>query len=116
MNKKEKAVPNAAVVNVREDMWMISDSYLSAAFHMVAEQFIADDVTTYVSRNEFIERAEYVLRQHCPIVYSYYFDWAGLKVLPSGSVDVLLEIIRKQRPLFLQGSDKPHAGIILPNS
>lgn len=90
---------------VRKDLWWITDAVLNASFMIVAQQFIHDDEYQPESREAFAERATYILRQLCPITYSYFFQQAKVETLPYGAVEVLLEMIRAQRPLFLGGAE-----------
>src|SRR5690606_2743301 len=99
MAKGKESAPD----EVRKDLWFVTDVYLEASVRMVAEQFINEENVVYDDRAHFIARATYVLRQHCPLTYSYYFEHARVEVLPAGTVDVLLEIIREQKPDFLPG-------------
>jgi hypothetical protein len=100
---KNKNVDRGEVVETRADMAYITDVYLTATCHMVASQFICSD-TTYESREDFKAKATYVLRQHCPIAYSYYFEQAGLETLPEGTVGIILNMVKAIKPDFLLGS------------
>lgn len=85
----------------RQDTWWITEEYLSLACHLVASQFIEeDDKPEYPSFTAFAERAAYLMRNHCPIAYSYFFQAGGTEVLPSGTLSIILDIIIKKRPLF----------------
>lgn len=90
---------------IREELSYISGEYLSAASSMVAWQFI-DTPPEEAPDNliNFATRCADLMRFHCPIAYSYFFqnntqDWP----LPVGTLDVVLKNIRKERPLFLGG-------------
>lgn len=92
----------------RRDTWWISAEYLSAAIAMVATQFI-DDMDTHYGKDDevkFLDRAEYVLRQHCPIAYAYFMQSIpSERVLPESTAQILLQRIWEQRPDFLGGPD-----------
>lgn len=92
----------------RRDTWWISAEYLSAAITMVAFQFIDDTETHYGKddKEKFLDRAEYVLRQHCPVAYSYFMQSVpSERALPEGVAQILLQRIWEQRPDFLGGPD-----------
>ena len=96
---------------VREEMVYISGEYLSAACQMVAWQFL-DNPKEPVNKEEFRERAEQLMRQHCPVAYAFFFDnYQSGYVLPPGTLDIILSHIRQHNPKFLGG--KPNGGIIL---
>jgi len=93
----------------RDDLWWITDEYLTYGCFMVAQQFIHEEGVEYISIDAFVERATYILRQHCPIVYSFIFTHSGAERLPTGTVNIILNMIRQKRPLFMHGvigSDK----------
>lgn len=96
---------------VREDIHYITGEYLSAAANMVAWQFIEDDAE-YETKEDFKLRLTHVFRQHCPVAYSYFFQFSpGEDVLPDGTAQIVLDIIRTKKPTFLGGKI---SGIILP--
>lgn len=110
--EKEESI----VHEVRDDMWWISNAYLGAAMHMVARQFIDEPEVNYLDKDVLVERITYVMRQHCPIVYSYFFSIEGLTILPFGTVKIIIDLVRAERPLFFLGDGKNGTSkIILPN-
>jgi len=92
----------------REDTWWITEKVMTAACITVAEQFVNDENTnTYPDWHSFAARAEYVMRQMCPIVYSYFFQHAKplqASVLPKGTLEIIQAEILRQRPLFQIGT------------
>lgn len=94
---------SADAVETRQDLWWITDDYLAAALHMVARQFIEDEETSYTFLETYEERVAYVLRQHCPIVYSYFFQNSPSKTIPHGTIKIVTDLVKKERPLFLEG-------------
>lgn len=102
----------------REDLWWISGEYLSAAVNMCAWQFIDDEDAedVYKTPKEFAERLEYVMRQHCPIAYSYFFQQgnSGEYALPYGTIKIVVDIIRTKKPAFLRGEFQDGPKIIIP--
>lgn len=90
------------------DTWWISAEYLSAAIAMVSLQFIDDTDTHYGEddKEKFLDRAEHVFRQHCPVAYSYFMQSVpSERALPEGVSQILLQRIWEQRPDFLGGPD-----------
>lgn len=92
----------------REEISWMSGEYLSAACAMVAWQFIdepADSALTPKNLVELAERATYLMRQHCPLAYAYFFqNNVGDNPLPTGTLQIVLDAIRKERPIFLGGA------------
>ena len=113
MEKQEKKEEQ-----VREDLWWISGEYLSASVNMCAWQFIDDEDAEekYTTPKVFAERLEYVMRQHCPIAYSYFFQQPhnGEFVLPFGTLKIVADIIRTKKPGFLRGEFQDGPQIIIP--
>jgi hypothetical protein len=94
------------------EMVYISGEYLSAACQMIAWQFL-DSPEEPASKEEFRERAERLMRQHCPLAYAFFFENSHTEyVLPPGTLDIILSYIWQHNPKFLGG--KPNGGIILP--
>jgi hypothetical protein len=96
-------LPEAQKELFREDIWWITDKYINLAVAMVAEQFINEETPNYKHAGELVERINYVFRQHCPIAYSYFFDRTGEDILPSGAVAIVIDVIKRERPLFAVG-------------
>lgn len=101
------------VHETREDIWWITDEYLTLGARMIARQFIDDEKNNYTDMEAFKKRVVYVMRQHCPVMYSYFFTEAGLETLPQGAYDIILQIIRAERPLFLGGGALDGKGRII---
>jgi hypothetical protein len=102
------------VADVRVDTNWITGEYLSAACRMVARQYIDGNIM-YVKGEEskFAENAAYLLRQHAPIAYAYFFqNYTGDNPIPQGTMDIIVGYIRQENPEFL-GGRKP-SGIIVP--
>lgn len=88
---------------IRDDLWWITEKYMSLACTIVAEQFIQEENPTYANAGVLTERINYVMRTHCPIIYGYFFDRTGNDVLPAGTVAIIIEMIKAERPLFSVG-------------
>lgn len=102
--------PNA----VRQDNWWITNEYLTAGAHMVASQFIEEpESITYDNVEKFRERVNYVTRQHCPIMYSFFFTETPAKTLPEGFLDIIMQLVRVERPLFMLGVETIAKGRII---
>lgn len=109
---EEQTNEKAEKPEVREEMVYISGEYLSAACQMVAWQFL-DNPKEPTNKEEFRERAEYLMRQHCPIAYAFFFDNSQFEhALSPGTLDIILSYIWQHNPKFLGG--KSNGGIILP--
>ena len=102
---KQKDQEQEDKVEVIEETSYISGEYLSAAVQMVAWQFIdAPEHEAPADLNIFADKAGRMMRQHCPIAYSYFFqNMGGELALPLGTLDIILTEIRKQRPMYLGG-------------
>lgn len=98
----------------RNVTWHISPEYLTHAAYIVATQFLAEKADMWTERTQFNIDADFLMKEHCPVAYAYYFQFAqnDTTVLPTGTTDIILEIIRRTNPTFLGGK---HSGIILPN-
>lgn len=94
--------PDGEIHEVRDDVWWITDEYLTAGCHMVARQFI-EDGKGYTTMHAFIKAVTYAMRQHCPLMYSYFFSKAELTTLPMGTIHIILDLVKKERPLFMMG-------------
>lgn len=113
---KVKAVVDGPtpVDSVREDVSWISGEYLSFACCMVARQYLDGEVEYEAGDEEkFAEDAAYKMRQHTPIAYSYFFqNYGGDRPLPPGTLDIILDYVRNEKPTFLGG--KAPSGIFIP--
>lgn len=100
-------------VEVVDHVTYISGEYLSAACNMIAWQFMdSERVWKKEELQEFTDLAAELLRQHCPLAYSYFFqNVVGDNVLPTGTIDIIITHIRQHQPLFMGGRN---SGIILP--
>jgi hypothetical protein len=108
MEEEQRQEKTSMPHEVRDDLWWISSEYMTAACHMIAWQFIDSEEPNYTDRDVFVERLTYVMRQHVPILYSYFFTIEGVTTIPMGTVNIILNIIRQHRPMFL-----PSGGVIL---
>lgn len=90
----------------REEMSYISGEYLSAAASMVAWQFIDRPESDWpADANYFAEVACELMRQHCPIAYMYFYqNSSGDFPLPTGTLDIILQNVRAEKPTFLGGN------------
>jgi len=102
LKQKDQEQEPAEVI---EETSYISGEYLSAAVQMVAWQFIDEpEHEAPADLNIFADKAGRLMRQHCPIAYSYFFqNMGGELALPLGTLDIILTEVRKQRPMFLGG-------------
>lgn len=109
--------PEVKADSVREDVSWISGEYLTHACHLLALQITdgneEDKAWTADDMPEFKERMTYLMRQHAPIAYAYFFDVSkGEDIIPQGTIDVIIEIIRRQIPEFIGG--RKSSGLIIP--
>ncbi|MNU55822.1 hypothetical protein D3C71_449070 [compost metagenome] len=88
---------------IRDDLWWVTEKYMSLACAIVAEQFIQEQNPEYANAGVLVERINYVMRTHCPIIYGYFFDRTGNDVLPAGTIAIIIELIKAERPLFAVG-------------
>lgn len=111
LTTEEKA---AGVDEVRDETHWITGEYLSAACNMVARQYLdGDHHYAPNDRAAFAEDAAYKLKQHAPLAYAFFFqNYHGEATIPPGTVDIILDYIRKENPTFLGGL--AHGGIIVP--
>jgi len=99
--KKEKV--EEGIVEERNDVLYINNEYLTMALYMVAQQFICDPMVGFTRLEDYRERCTYLLRQHCPMAYAYFFEQARLDVLPMGSLMIILDTVRQHNPFFMRG-------------
>lgn len=116
---EDKVTPEeeaAGVDEVRDETHWITGEYLSAACNMVARQYIDGDKHYPADALQaFTEDAAYKLKQHTPLAYAYFFqNYNGDNVIPPGTVDIILDYIRKEVPTFLGGM--AHGGIFVPTN
>ena len=52
----------------KEDLWKISDEYYAAVVTILVEQMQGE---VFTSQEDYEQRIHYVMRQHCPIYYSW---------------------------------------------
>ncbi|MMZ45225.1 hypothetical protein D3C76_499720 [compost metagenome] len=88
----------------RQDTWVITTPYLNMAAQIVASQFVeARETAYYESVDAFRSLVEYMMRQHLPIIYSFYFqnpDRTDNYVIPLGTISIIMSHILAERPLF----------------
>lgn len=103
------ANPNPAEQHLyRTDTWWISNEYLTLAANMVALQLIAGE-EKFANWEEFEERVTYVLRQNCPVAYSYLFDkHVGVGAIPAGFANVVRHITKERYADVIPGDDDAH--------
>lgn len=116
MVKKKGNNELGETIETKDEVSFLSGEYLTFACHLVALQIIdgsIEDMTWSKSEmEEFKERMTYLMRQHAPIAYAYFFqESTGDDILPQGTIDVILEIIRREIPTFMGGKN---SGIITP--
>lgn len=104
---------------IKEEVSWISGEYLTHACYLVALQITdgnkEDQAWEESDMPEFKERMTYLMRQHAPIAYAYFFDKAtGDEIIPHGTIEIIIKLIRKQIPEFMGG--KIDSGIIIPTS
>jgi hypothetical protein len=111
----EQTQPQAQTeqTEVREDIAYFSGEYFSAVCHIIALQFSDAPETSWpAEKEEFAERCTYLMRQHCPQAYAFYLQQFGAEnILPSGTLDIILQNVRLQKPTFLGG--RADGGIII---
>lgn len=94
---------------------IISGPYLTAACVMVAEQIINSNPEIRPQTKEaFINEAAIMMRYHAPIAYAFFFQqFGGKDVLPTGTTDVILDLIWKN-PLTASYLGGKNSGIYIP--
>lgn len=102
-DNEEHLQPEGEEIEHREHVWWVTAPYMTGVCHIIAEQYVARVDYHPTSFKEFREDVTFVLRQHCPVAYEYIFSKRQMLHIPSGSMNIIISLIREQRPLFGTG-------------